>query len=189
MLNGTSGVPKKGKLVEGTNCPILRLMIIEADIRALPYHGQWSGIEVDVDDRIIVWSESDMTAAFCCFLLEPSWYPFQAINKTVPGSFATEFDSALANEPGVYPALRVMPVGWHSACDLLQYFHRRLCFLPPPLGAGLDTRKLKQLFFFFNLEGLIFLCSYSFKFFRIIYFCSYIFFLPELILHKYSVEG
>ena len=33
------------------------------------------------------------------------------------------------------------------------------------------------------------LCSYSFKFFRIIYLCSYSFFLPELILHKYSVEG
>ena len=34
----------------------------------------WSGIEVDPDDRVIVWSESDMTAAFCCSLLEPSWY-------------------------------------------------------------------------------------------------------------------
>ena len=33
------------------------------------------------------------------------------------------------------------------------------------------------------------LCSYSFKFFRIIYLCSYSFFFPELILHKYSVGG
>ena len=33
------------------------------------------------------------------------------------------------------------------------------------------------------------LCSYSFKFFRIIYLCSYSFFLPELILDKFSVEG
>ena len=31
--------------------------------------------------------------------------------------------------------------------------------------------------------------SYSFDFSRIIYLCSYSFFLPELILHKYSVEG
>ena len=87
VLNGMFGVPKKGKLVEGTNLPILRLIlnaipsnafqrIVEADIRALPYHGQWSGIEVDLDDRVIVWSESDMTAAFYCFLLEPAWYPF-----------------------------------------------------------------------------------------------------------------
>ena len=29
----------------------------------------------------------------------------------------------------------------------------------------------------------------QFQFFRIIYLCSYSFFLPELILHKYSVEG
>ena len=86
-------------------------------------------------------SSFDMTAAFYCFLLEPSWYLFQAINKTVPGSLAAEFDPALANEPTVCPALRVMPMGWQGACGLLQYFHRRLCFLPPPLGAGLDPSR------------------------------------------------
>ena len=53
-----------------------------------------------------------------------------------------------------------------------------------------------------NICEFIFLCSYSFlnfffayavtvsNFFRIFYLCSYIFFfLPELILHKFSVEG
>ena len=148
--------PKKGKQVEGTNLPILRLIlnaipsnavqrIIEADTRALPYHGQWSGIVVDGDDRVIVWSESDTTAAFYCFLLEPSWYLFQATNKTVPAALAAEFDPTLAKEPEVYPALRVMPMGWQSACGLLQYFHRRLCFLRPPLGAGLDpSREIRR---------------------------------------------
>ena len=43
-----------------------------------------------------------------------------------------------------------------------------------------------QLQFFFLI---LCLCSCSFKFFRIIYLCSYSFFLPELILHKFSVEG
>ena len=70
------------KLVEGTNLPILRLIlnailsnafqrIIEANIRALPYHGRWSGTEVHLDDKVIGWSESDMTAAFHYILLEP----------------------------------------------------------------------------------------------------------------------
>ena len=105
MLNGMFGVPKKGKLVEGTNLPILRLTlnailsiafqrIIEADKRALPYHGQWSGIGVCQDDRAIVWSESDMTAAFYCFLLGPSLV-FQSVNNFVPRSFAAVFDSPL----------------------------------------------------------------------------------------------
>ena len=45
----------------------------------------------------------------------------------------------------MYPALRVMPAGWQSACGLLQYFHRRLCFRPPPLGAGLDpSREIRR---------------------------------------------
>ena len=30
-------------------------------------------------------------------------------------------------------------MGWKSACGLMQYFHRRLCFAPPPGGAGLDV--------------------------------------------------
>ena len=86
-----------------------------------------------------------MTAAFCCFLVEPSWCPFQAIYKLVPGSLAAAFDHSLANEPVVYPALRVMLMGWQSACGLLHYFHRRLCFLPPPLGAGLDpSREIRR---------------------------------------------
>ena len=131
-LNGMFGVPKHVKLVEGTNLSILRLILnaipsdafhffFEADIGALPYHCQWSGIEVDGDDGVIVSSESDMTAAFYCFLLEPSWYPFRAFNKTVPGTLAAEFDpTTLAKEPRVYPVLRVMPTGWQSACGLLQ---------------------------------------------------------------------
>ena len=34
----------------------------------------------------------------------------------------------------VYPALRVMPMGWQSACRLLQYCHRRLCHRPGEQG-------------------------------------------------------
>ena len=139
VLNGIFGVPKKGKLVEGTNLPILRLIlnaiasnafqrITKADIRALPYHGQWSEIEVDDDERANVWSESDMTSAFCCFLLKPSWYTFQAINKPVPGSLAAAFHSSLAKETCRRSNSACHALGWQSACVLLQYFHRLLCF-------------------------------------------------------------
>ena len=87
MLNGMFGVAKKGELVEGTSLPILGLVlnailsgafqrVVEVDIGALPYHGQWSGIEVDVDGRVIVWSESDMTAAFYCFSSRARVVPF-----------------------------------------------------------------------------------------------------------------
>ena len=38
---------------------------------SVPYHGRWSRIEVDQDDGAIVWSESDMTAAFIVFFSSP----------------------------------------------------------------------------------------------------------------------
>ena len=148
VLNGMFGVPKRGKLVPSNFEAEILNAIPSNPANHFSRHQGFAisrsvGIEVDQDDRA-VWSESDMTAAFYCFL-EPSWSSFQAINKTVPGSLAAEFDSSLANEHVVYPALRVMPMGWQSACGLLQYFHRRLCFLPPPLGSGLDpSREIRR---------------------------------------------
>ena len=62
---------KEGQVGGGSNLPILRLIlnlipsnafqpIIAADIRALPYHGQWSGIETDDDEsRRLVGIEHD----------------------------------------------------------------------------------------------------------------------------------
>ena len=53
---------------------------------------------------------------------------------------------------------------------------------------SISYHQLQFSFFEFFLNFFC-LCSYSFKNFRIIYLCSYSFFLPELILHHYSVEG
>ena len=140
VLNGMFGVPKKGKMVEGTNLPMLRLIInaipskaflrtIEANIRALPYHGQWWGIEVDQDDRAIVWSESDKTALLVSFqqlrslFLDP--WPRHLIPLLQMSLWKIQlFVSCLW--AGRAPAV----------CSI--NFNRRLCFLPPPLGAGLD---------------------------------------------------
>ena len=74
LLNGLFGVGKKNKSLDNGE-PVLRMFInaipanalqqtIEADIRTLPYFGQWSAISVDEEDRVVVWNELDMTSAF-----------------------------------------------------------------------------------------------------------------------------
>ena len=117
----------------------------------------WNRHQSLATSRTVVWnwSGSDMTIAFCCFLLEPFWYSFQAINKIVAGSVAAAFDLSPANQLEVYPALRVMPMGWKSACGLLQYFHPRLCFRHRPRDMPLPRTmdKSRQDFFMVYLDG------------------------------------
>jgi len=150
VLNGLFGVPKKSSAAETPAGGILRLIInaiptnayqelLAADIRALPYFGQWSGIHLEDEEMLFTMSELDMTAAFYVFELEPAWWGHQALNTGVPGRLAAEWRPELAAEDVVYPAVKVMMMGWKSACGLMQYFHRRLCFAPPPGGAGLDA--------------------------------------------------
>ena len=101
LLNGLFGVEKKNKSLDSGD-PVLRMIInaipanaleetIEADIRTLPYFGQWSAVAVDEEDRAVVWNELDMTSAFYVFLLEPPWYKFQALAKPVSGQFASRW--------------------------------------------------------------------------------------------------
>ena len=147
LLNGLFGVEKKNKTLESGQ-PVLRMIInaiptnalqemIEADIRTMPYFVQWSGISVEEEDRVVVWNELDMTSAFYVFRLEPAWYRFQALAKPVSGQFASKWVPDLRAEESVFPAVAVMAMGWKSACGLLQQIHRKLCFLPKPMGAGL----------------------------------------------------
>ena len=126
--------------------PVLRMIInaipanalqetIEADIRTLPYFGQWSAISFDEEDRVVVWNELDMTSAFYVFRLEPAWYKFQALAKPISGQFASRWVPNLWAEESVYPAVAVMAMGWKSSCGLLQQIHRKLCFLPKRYGS------------------------------------------------------
>ena len=94
---------------------------------------------------------------------------------------------------------------WCSALNLVKPVNARVLSLlnsvkydssliSVPLGRSTVFYYLRinfsmQLQFSFFFEFFFCFCSYSFKFFRIIYLCSYSFFLLELILHKYSVEG
>ena len=48
---------------------------------------------------------------------------FSSLTSRFLEALAAEFDLTLGKEPRVYPALRVMPMSWQSACGLLQYFH------------------------------------------------------------------
>ena len=73
---------KYGKVVDATGASVLRMiinaipsnayqMLVAGDITAFPYHGQWSGIQLlDDPERMMVWSELDMTAAFYFFKME-----------------------------------------------------------------------------------------------------------------------
>ena len=151
LLNGLFGVEKKNKSLDSGE-PVLRMIInaipatalqetIEADVRTLPYFGQWSAISVDEEDRVVVWNELDMTPAFYVFRLEPAWYKCQALAKPVSGQFASRWVPKLWAEESVYPAVAVMAMGWKSSCGLLQQIHRKLCFLPKPMGEGLDPSR------------------------------------------------
>eukprot|EP00959_Pyramimonas_sp_CCMP1952_P334313 7001268-Pyramimonas_sp.AAC.1 len=83
-----------------------------------------------------------MASAFYIFFrMEPDWLRYQAIGCAVPGRIAAEFCPELDSEEVVYLAMAVMAMGWQSACGILQLIHRNLCFLPPPMGAGLDPSR------------------------------------------------
>ena len=114
---------------------------IEVDIRTLPYFGPWSAISIDEEDRVVVWKELDMTSAFYVFRLESAWYKFQTLVKPVSGQFVSRWVPKLWAEESVYPVVAVMAMGLKSSCGLLQQIHRKLCFLPKPMGAGLDPSR------------------------------------------------
>ena len=152
VFNGMFGVSKKGKKVPGGDMNILRMIInavptnsyqhtLEGDIRALPYFGQWSGIQMDDAESVLVCNELDMTAAFYIFRMEPAWHGFQALGKSIPGHEAGRWRPDLAEEREVFPAVTVMPMGWRSACGLLQLFHRKLCFGRTLGAANLDPSR------------------------------------------------
>ena len=76
LLNGLFGVEKKKKSLDSGE-PVLRMIInaipanalqetIEADIRTLPYFGQWSAVSVDKENREVVWNENGHDVGFPC---------------------------------------------------------------------------------------------------------------------------
>ena len=108
-------------------------MLLAGDIRALPYYGPLCGIQFDEPERVMVWSELEMTATFYLFRMERAWALLQALSRGVTGALAAQWRP----EQLAYPAVTVVMMGWKSACGLLLYFYGRFVFCPPPVGAGL----------------------------------------------------
>ena len=62
--------------------------------------------------------------------------PWFAIGRKAPTSYLLE--KGLDPE-AVWPAWRVMPMGWLSAVGIAQHFLRQLAMVPIPRGAGLPA--------------------------------------------------
>ena len=133
------GVPKKGKLVEGTN---LRFFPKRSNVLSKPTSER---CHTTVRSRLERWGCSLVgirhNGSLLLFPSRALVVPLQARTRRFLELWLRNLIPHCQREPKVYPALRVMPMGWQSACGLLQYFHRRLCFLPPPSGAGLDPNR------------------------------------------------
>ena len=153
LLNGCFGVSKGVPVREG-GPEVLRLIInliplnmvqeiLEGDIRTLPFVGQFSGLEVLEDETAIVFSEEDLTCSFYLFRFPPAWLPWMALSRGFDvdehRSLVERFAPHLAKSRFVYPSVHVMPMGWKSACGLLQWYHRQWALSPSPVGAGLPA--------------------------------------------------
>ena len=115
---------------------------IEADIRSLPYSGQWSAISVDEEDRVVVWNELDMTSAFYVFRLEPAWYKFQALAKPVFGPIRLEMGAQSVGR-GKRCTLRWQSWPWGGShhADSYNRFTGSLVSSPSPWEQGLNPSR------------------------------------------------
>ena len=132
VVNGAGGV-RKLKEVNGRTVELLRFISIlvptnEVTIQlpgaqdSLPYVGQLTALLLDKDELAFVESE-DFTSAFNLFYVPDNWAPFFAYSKKVSGAaFGLEASTL------VRPALRVIPMGWHSAVTLVQMAVRSIVF-------------------------------------------------------------
>ncbi len=130
FLSGLFGVPKPGKISPGGN-PVLRLImnlipinraldVILGDIEELPSAAIWQQL-VLFDGSSISISQADMSSAFYLFRLPPTWLRYMAFN------FRLKRNEVGLSGPGfVYPACRVLPMGWSSSVGLMQMASREL---------------------------------------------------------------
>ncbi len=138
FLSGLFGVPKPGKL---TPCglPVLRVImnlipinraldVILGDIQELPSASVWQQLVLFEGSSLRV-SQADMSSAFYLFRLPPVWLKYLAFNYKIRRS-----DVGLSGAGFVFPACRVLPMGWSSSVGLMQMASRELLLrsrLPP----------------------------------------------------------
>ena len=143
-LSGLFGVPKPGKF-SPSGKPTLRLImnlipinqaleVILGDIAELPSATAWQQLVLSEEDMITV-SQADMASAFYLFRLPTSWLPYLCFN------FRLRSDQA--GFPGsnwIYPACRVLPMGWASSVGIMQMASRELIIRASTL-TGDELRK------------------------------------------------
>eukprot|EP00438_Fugacium_kawagutii_P017668 Skav201285 [mRNA] locus=scaffold2058:294887:297451:+ [translate_table: standard] len=101
--------------------PINRALgIICGDIDFLPSSASWQLLAVDQEECIRV-SQCDMSSAFYLFRLPPCWLPYLCFHHPMEGAAVGMPEHAV-----VYPACRVLPMGWSSSVGLTQQASREL---------------------------------------------------------------
>ena len=130
FLSGLFGVPKPGK-VTASGKPILRLImnlipinqtleVILGDIGELPAATMWQQLVLTEEDMITV-SQADMASAFYLFRLPREWLPYLCFNFRL-----SRRQVGLPGTGWVYPACRVLPMGWASSVGIMQMASREL---------------------------------------------------------------
>lgn len=131
FLSGLFGVPKPGKFTSSKNKQVLRLMmnlipinraldVILGDIHELPSALIWQELVLFEGSSITI-SQADMSAAFYLFRLPPGWLKFLSFNFRLKRT-----DVGLVGPGFVYPACRVLPMGWSSSVGLMEMASREL---------------------------------------------------------------
>ena len=79
------------------------------------------------------------------FVLPAAWWPYMVFSRPVPAEEVLDLLPKDFEGTEVWAASGVIPMGWLSACGLMQYLRRWLATLPPPRGAGLPrARELRR---------------------------------------------
>ncbi|CAK0905731.1 unnamed protein product [Prorocentrum cordatum] len=140
LLNGLFAVEKKGAPGPGAE-RVTRLILnmVPGNSLLKPFVGEASTLAASTgwttlhlpEGSLLLWSGDDQKGAFFVWRIPRCWHAHMAVGKALRGDL---FGRAA---PRVFVASAVISMGWMLAVPLFQHIHRRLCRLPPPLGAGL----------------------------------------------------
>ena len=149
VVNGAGGVAKRkekdGKVIELQRFISILIPSNEHSVQlpgeqdSLPYVGQLTGIVLEEDSDLYLYSE-DFASAFNLFAVPPAWSVHFAFAKKVSAA-AFGGDERLM----VRPALSVIPMGWKSAVTLVQAAVRRIVFDKCQIPKSLSLEKNKPL--------------------------------------------
>jgi len=140
VLNGAFAVPKVSGNGERKQRLIMNLVPSNAyqrelagDINSLPTPGQWQNIILEPGEELR-WSSLDLRCCFYIYRLPECWRGFFTFAQKVWGP-----DVGLPNLGWTHVAATVVPVGWISACGIVQQVHRNLLLMPRALSAALPA--------------------------------------------------